>query len=53
MNQALVPGNEGWNTSLRLGEMVAPGLMTNKFDTLRKHITATGNAPPNPTYENP
>ncbi len=50
MNQALVPGNEGLSLSTRIAEQIAPGLMNNNFQTLRKHIAATANTPPNPAY---
>lgn len=51
MNQDLVPGNEGNSIGARLGEKIAPGLMSNNFNTLRKHIAATANTPPNPVYD--
>ena len=48
LNQEVVPGSEGSSIGLRLGEVVAPGLMNNRFDVLRKHIATTSSAPPNP-----
>ena len=50
MEQGIVPGNEGFSIPLRLGELVAPGLMKDRFDILRSHVQTTGNAPPNPEY---
>lgn len=52
LNQELTPGSDEWAGSIisRLGSQLAPGLMANKFNTLRKHTLATANMPPNPEY---
>lgn len=51
MNEALIPGNEGWSAWQRAQGKMAPDAVRKKFEILDKHILATANSAPNPVSD--